>query len=58
MTTNVNTELPVDEEIESVAPEQAATHKWEFRPRQNPRWGTVTREGLIVGRGDNKKVIP
>lgn len=51
---------PLDEEqdIEAVAPEQAATHKWEFKPRQNPRWGTVTREGLIVGRGATKKVIP
>lgn len=51
---------PLDDtqEVEAVAPEQAATHKWEFKPRQNPRWGTVTREGLIVGRGTTKKVIP
>lgn len=59
MTNTVNTILPLDEdEVDSVAPEQSAPHKWEFRPRQNPRWGTVTREGLIVGRGANKKVIP
>ena len=52
-------ELPVDEtqEVEAVAPEQAARHKWEFKPRQQPKWGTVTRDGLIVGRGTTKKVI-
>lgn len=53
-------ELPLDEniEIEAEAPVQEALHKWEFKPRQSPKWGTVTREGLIVGRGSNKKVIP
>ena len=32
--------------------------KWEFKPRRNPKWGTVEREGLVVGRGANKKVVP
>lgn len=51
---------PLDDiqEVEAQAPEQAATHKWEFKPRQQPKWGTVTREGLIVGRGATKKVVP
>lgn len=51
---------PLDDtqEIEAFAPEQLATHKWEFRPRQNPRWGTVTRNGLIVGRGTTQQVVP
>lgn len=55
-----NNELPLDEniEIEAEAPVQEAQHKWVFRPRQSPKWGTVTREGLIVGRGNNKKCIP
>jgi hypothetical protein len=51
---------PLDDtqEVEAEAPEQTATHKWEFKPRQSPKWGTVTKEGLIVGRGTTKKVIP
>jgi len=32
--------------------------KWEYRERQQPKWGTVTRDGLIVGRGANRKVVP
>jgi len=47
-----------EKEVESVAPEQQATHKWEFKPRQSPKWGIVTKFGLEVGRGNNKKVIP
>ena len=47
------------EEVIAEAPEQGDGYpKWEYKPRQNPRWGTVTREGLVVGRGDNKTVIP
>ena len=26
--------------------------------RKNKKWGTLTKEGLVVGRGDNQKVIP
>jgi hypothetical protein len=26
--------------------------------RKNKKWGTMTKEGLVVGRGENKKVIP
>ena len=26
--------------------------------RKNEKWGTMTKEGLVVGRGDNKTVIP
>ena len=49
------TSVPEEQaEVAAEAPEQQATHKWEFRPRQNPKWGTVTREGLVVGRGVNK----
>jgi hypothetical protein len=50
----------VDEEIEveAEAPVQEATPRWEFRGRQAARWGTVTRDGLVVGRGANKKVVP
>ncbi len=47
-----------DCEIEAEVPLQEISEKWQFRPRQNPKWGTVEREGLIVGRGANRKVIP
>lgn len=29
----------------------------EYR-RKDPKWGEMTKEGLIVGRGDNRKVVP
>jgi len=45
-------------EIPAEAPDQELGVKWEYRERQNPRWGTVTREGLVVGRGANRKVVP
>lgn len=44
--------------IDAEEPNQALGVKWEYKERQNPRWGTVTREGLIVGRGKNQKVVP
>lgn len=44
--------------IDNEQPIQELDTKWEFKPRQNPKWGTVTREGLIVGRGANRKVVP
>lgn len=47
------------EEVESVAPEQTGEYpRWEFKPRQNPKWGEVTKQGLIVGRGSNRRVVP
>jgi hypothetical protein len=39
------------------APEQQEPVKWEYRPRKNPKWGEVTRKGLVVGRGPNQKVV-
>lgn len=32
--------------------------KWEYPERRDPKWGTVTKEGLIVGRGAKRKVVP
>jgi len=57
-TTQTPETSPDEQEIVSEAPEQQEKEKWQFKPRQNPRWGTVTREGLVVGRGNNKKVVP
>ena len=39
------------------APEQQAKVKWEYKPRKNPKWGEVTKRGLVVGRGQNQKVV-
>lgn len=40
------------------APEQKETVKWEFKPRKNPKWGEVTKAGLVIGRGLNQKIVP
>lgn len=47
-----------DRLVESEQPEQQATHKWEFKPRQEQKWGTITKQGLVVGRAPNQKIIP
>jgi hypothetical protein len=39
------------------APEQQEKVKWEYKPRKNPKWGEVTRRGLVVGRGANQKIV-
>ena len=59
MNTNSDT-TPIDDEteVDSIAPEQEATHKWEFKGRQAQKWGTVTKQGLIVGRAPNQKIVP
>ena len=45
-----------DEQLE---PEQSGEFpKWRYPVRLNPEWGTVEKEGLVVGRGKNRKVIP
>lgn len=46
-------------DLPSETPEQASIiPKWEFKPRKDPKWGEVTKQGLVVGRGANKKVVP
>lgn len=40
-------------------PQQSGEYPtWLYPERREPQWGTVTKEGLVVGRGPNKKVIP
>lgn len=58
MTDNSDKVTITVDEIEAEAPEQTEAPRWEFKPRQNPKWGTVERVGLVVGRGTTKKVIP
>ncbi len=47
-----------DCEVEAQKPSQDNPVKWEYKPRQNPKWGTVEKPGLIVGRGANRRVVP
>lgn len=45
-------------DLPSEQPQQSSdVPKWEFKPRKNPKWGEVTKVGLVVGRGPNQKVI-
>ena len=39
-------------------PEQDLTKvpKWEYKSRKDPKWGTITKQGLIVGR--EKRIVP
>lgn len=32
--------------------------RWEYPERRDPKWGEVTRRGLIVGRGRTQRVVP
>lgn len=48
------------QDLPSEAPIQDLTKypKWEYKERKDPRWGEVTRKGLVVGRGNSKQVVP
>lgn len=47
------------EQSTSEQPAQSGEYPtWVYPERREPQWGTVTKEGLVVGRGPNKKVIP
>lgn len=50
-------ELPF---LPSEQPEQdlKAYPKWEYQERRDPKWGEVTKQGLIVGRGAKQRVVP
>jgi hypothetical protein len=45
-------------DLPSEPPEQdlARVPKWEYKERKDPKWGQVTKDGLIVGR--EKRVVP
>lgn len=48
-------ELP---DLPQEAPQQSGEYpRWEFTPRKDPKWGEVTKTGLAVGRGANKKIV-
>jgi len=52
-----NQELP---ELPSEEPHQDLTKvpKWEYKERRDPKWGQVTKDGLVVGRGATQRVVP
>lgn len=56
------TDIPASEEpnLPSEAPEQNLEiyPRWEYPERRDPKWGEVTKKGLIVGRGPRQKVVP
>ena len=54
-------ENPEDQpELPAEDPEQnlAEYPPWEYPGRRDPKWGTVTRQGLIVGRPPRQRVVP
>ena len=53
-------ELIEGPDLPSEAPEQDLTKvpKWEYKARKDPRWGEVTKQGLVVGRGATQRVVP
>ena len=57
-TPNTATTCDDEQEITATTPEQQATHKWEFKGRQAQKWGTVTKQGLVVGRAPNERIVP
>ena len=38
--------------------DKASQEQTQQEDRKNPKWGTMTKEGLVVGRGDTKTIIP
>lgn len=53
---DIDTDLDI--EVPAEEPEQKNPYKWEYQERQQRKWGTVTRQGLIVGRGVKQKIVP
>jgi hypothetical protein len=48
-----------DDYLPSEQPEQAPDYPtWEYEERKDPKWGEVTRQGLVIGRGRSQRVVP
>lgn len=52
-----HTEEEATEAATEVENQEANTETVDDYNRKDPKWGTMTKEGLIVGRGKNKTVI-
>jgi len=48
----------LEEEVAAETPAQENPYRWEHLERQQRKWGEVTRQGLIVGRGARRKIVP
>jgi len=57
MDENENLEGP---DLPSEQPEQDLSKfpPWEYCERKNPKWGEVTKKGLVVGRGPRQRIVP
>lgn len=45
--------------LASEEPEQSGEcPKWEYPERRDPKWGEVTKKGLIIGRAPKQRVVP
>ena len=51
---------PAEGNLPSEPPEQdlSVYPRWDYPERKDPKWGEVTRKGLIVGRGKGQRVVP
>lgn len=52
--------IPQEQELSCEEPHQDLTKypRWEYPQRKDPKWGEVTKEGLVVGRGKTQRVVP
>ncbi len=55
-----NIDIPEQSDLPSQEPDQDLSQypKWEYPERKDPKWGEITKQGLIVGRGATRKVVP
>ena len=57
-----NNELEEDlpDPLPSEDPEQdlSIIPKWEYPERRNPKWGSVTKQGLVIGRAPKQRIVP
>ena len=60
MDDTLNNPASEEQDLPSQPPEQDLTKypRWEYKERKDPRWGEITKQGLIVGRGATQRVVP
>lgn len=57
---NIELDDDLPEPLPSEQPEQDLSQypRWEYPERRNPKWGTVTKQGLVIGRAPRQRVVP
>lgn len=60
MDDTTNNLTSADQQLVTEDPEQDLTQypRWEYPERRDPKWGEVTKKGLVVGRGRTQRVVP